>query len=259
MRDHEELVQRINELLANYSDLAFVKEHARDLRDIKERLGEPVQTTPEAELEKVFGPSELYLPELNRAEMVFDFGAEEVGSWKPGDWKLDGHGWRASESYAREELGNELIWPRLLLSKPVKLDHPFSVEFNVEFSGPPREFLVSVAGWHVLLDGPDSVGGKSRFLFNSGGAEGLKELLDEAENPSEGKLIEGLQRGHRYTLRIELTHVRGKIRVLLDGKALDTPKDRMRPSRDAGSHSVVVRSTETVVLHKVTIETEFRL
>jgi tRNA A-37 threonylcarbamoyl transferase component Bud32 len=256
VREPDDVVRRINALLADYSDLEFVQQREKGLRAIKEQLETPAQTTPRGELERIFAPTELRLSAPGRARMVFDFASTSVGRWEPGDWKLHGSGW-TGDYLQRGDLLRERIWPRLLLTKPLDLKGYIGVEFAIEQpygSGDPRALLVSVAGWHVLIE--RSEGQKSRLHIGADGSQGLRELLEAATKPGAGKQIDGPRRGERHTLRIELSQSRQKITVLLDGKELII-KDGTRPT-NAGSHSVVVRSIEPVLLQQVTVEAEFK-
>lgn len=253
-RDAQDRIRRINVLLTEYADTAFVKEHDAELREIKAQSSQPGKLTPEGRLRGIYGTA-LSFPASGRALIAFDCTLEGRSPWEMGDWKRAAAGWSADRRHSRKELENETLWPRLVLSDPLDLDAAMVVEIEFEqphSSGPPQRFVASVAGWHVGFVAMPEGGGKSLVASTAGGVSSLRDL-HELLDDKKGAPIAGLERGRRYVLRMELSQGRGKLIASLNGERILT-QDQTRPEGRVGSYSIVVRSIEEVLLKAVRIE-----
>ncbi len=253
-RDVQERINRINDLLLNYSETEFVGKHEVELRELKAQIEQAGKLSFEARLRAAYG-SAISFPGNDRALLKFVCSDEELPQWKMGDWKRSSQGWSAEGKHSMAELEDETLWPRLLLEKPLDLNQAMSVEIEFECpesSGPPPRFIASVAGVHIGFAGPPEVGLKSQYATQAGGVSAFHELLEQLQQ-RKGTEVAGLQRGERYKLRIELLQGRGRVTASLNGQALPE-KDLLRPDGKGGSYSIVVRSLEPVLLKSVTID-----
>jgi hypothetical protein len=257
-RDGADRVKRINDLLTQYGDTEFVREHEGELREMKSQIAQAGKLSLEDRLRAAYG-QEISFPGNSRASLEYLCGSEPSARWEMGDWLRSAGGWSADRKHSRQELENETLWPRLELEDPLDLNAPMRVEIEFEEpqgSGPPLRFIASVAGVHLGFAGPTDLGLKSQFAAKAGGVEAMKEML-EVLDKQRGTPIGGLERGKSYKLRVDLGQNRGRLSARLNNEDLPGG-DYLRPEGRGSSYSIVVRSMEPVMLRSVHIEAGVR-
>jgi len=267
--DAAEAAQAIEDLLERYGDIDPVRAEADELRRLRAELLAPPEPVSRESLRKLFGPTSVELDGRD-ARMVFDFGNDYDGAWSRGDWRADTSGWYAPDWRSLDDVRSDGAWPRLVLRPPVDLDGAIKAEFEFlqpQDSGPPRLIVASVAGVHVVLrqrEGSSPIVGVA-----PGDPDALRQLVEEVELDGEGTPFEGLLRGERYTLSIELEHKRGRATVRLTGAH---PSERVgdyggrvlvrqdvpRTQGEPGTSSLVLRSLEPVHLTRAVVEMRVR-
>ena len=258
-REVADRIKRINELLGQYGDTGFVREHDLELRELRTQLTQSGKLSFESKLQSLYGP-EIRFPGNAKVLLEYVCTSEEALPWLMGDWKRGVDGWSAERQHSRADLEDETLWPRLLLEEPLDLNAAMSVEIEFEqpqSSGPPKNFVVSVAGVHIGFAGPTEQGLKSQVAAKAGGVDALKELLDQL-GKGKGSPINGLERGKTYKLRVDLAQGRGRLTATLNGEPLLRGQDSLRPEGKGGSYSIVVRSLEPVLLKAVRIDAGVR-
>lgn len=256
-------IERIDQLLARYGDLEFVRGKANYLRNVRSALARGPVSTPRSELRAAFLPTELEVSESRReVSMTWDLTLPLEGeAWSTGNWIAGAEGLQAATVRSREELEDPRLWPRLLLRKPLDLGERLTVELEVEQlheSGPPQLLVVSVAGVHIAFRGGNPLAQEGRWGIAAGGPAELRGLVADLLDEQGGREFEGLVRGARHLLRVELTQGRGKASVFLDGVALGE-EHRVRPSGAPGTASLVLRSMEAVRLVSARVEGSYTL
>ena len=251
-RDPAERIRRIDNLLTQYGDCAVVRENDAKLRELRQQLAQSGKQGVEAQIQAMYAPTRLSLPQSGRARMEFSCSTEKFPAWEMGDWRNGPEGWSAEGRHSRTELETETLWPRLLLERSFDLGARVDVELEFEQPGPPNRFVASVAGVHIAFAGPAEIGGQGLVSASAGGPTALRDLLDSLDR-GVGKPIGGLVRGQTHVLRLVLVQGRGKLEASLDGQ-LVLEQDFRRPEGKGGSSSVVVRSIEPVLLKAVRIE-----
>ena len=131
-----------------------------------------------------------------------------------------------------------------------------TVEIVFEQPGPQGRFVASVAGVHLGFAGPIDVGMKSQFAARAGGADALKELLETLDK-QKGTPINGLERGKRYTLRVELAQNRGRLTAWLNDEPLPGG-DYLRPEGKGGSYGIALRALDPLLLESVRVDAGVR-
>ncbi|HUR28586.1 MAG TPA: serine/threonine-protein kinase [Planctomycetota bacterium] len=252
-REAQDRVKRINDLLTQFPDTEFVREHDAQLRELRASIEKAGKQSFEDRLRAAFG-DEIRFPGNARAQLEFRCGVEPSHGWEMGDWNRGNDGWTAPRRHSRAELENEALWPRLRLDDSLDLAR-MTVEIEFEQRDPPRFFVASVAGVHLGFAGFD-VGLKPQFAAKAGGPDELKALLEQLDK-QKGTPISGLQRGKRYKLRVELQQNRGRLTAYLNDEQLPGG-DYLRPEGRAGSYSIVLRSLEPVLLLAVRVEVGVR-
>ncbi|HEV8113097.1 MAG TPA: serine/threonine-protein kinase [Planctomycetota bacterium] len=205
-----------------------------------------------------------FAPNRPRVTLRFDFGAgapSAAGAFTPGGWSADGRGWIAPRSARTDEEMLAHAGPTLLLRDPLRIQtetFEIQLEFEQPADSPPDLFLVSAAGFQVVLTG----GQRARCLVETGDAA---QAVAHARAGEGGKTFEGLDRGARYGLRLMLNRAGG--RAVVDyqrRRAAPTPIEgewkrlietlQVVPRGDDKNLSVTVRSFESVRLLKLSIE-----
>ena len=254
-------VEWIDELLTRHLELEFVAAEAEWLRARRAELRAQAELDDEAILRRAYGPSELELGPTGAVRMRWVLDASYSGPFQRGEWLPDGEGWIAPRSATRDAVADERTWPTLFLQPPLRLGD--ALELRVDFeqpaqSGQPRLFSVSIAGVHVVLLGAANQGQKGRWKIGSGNPEAYAQLLADVLERGKGNEFEPLQKGQRYTLRIELKQGRGDVSVFLDERLLgrDTP---VRPDPSSyGDKALVLRSLEPVRLRSLELRGRIR-
>ncbi len=255
--ERDAAVRAIENLLASWSN-AQPRELEAELRKRRDELRS--RQAPDADdFRERFGPTKVVLDGA-QVELDFRFGAAAQSAWSAGEWVAEEKGWIARSENARESLRSYAGWPRLDLGPPIDLDAPLelSLTFELPADAPATQLVVvSVAGVNVALRSEQG-SERARVQVTSGGAEGLRGLLEQIERSGRGSptTFAGFVRGQEYTLSIELTKKRGQALVRLSGKDRDrilsgeTLADLQLPRTPerASSSSVVVRSLEPVRL-----------
>ncbi|MCC6405680.1 MAG: serine/threonine protein kinase [Planctomycetes bacterium] len=247
-RDGELVVQRIDDLLARYGDLEFVRGERSKLEAWRAARVAPPAPISTVTLAERFGAAELALVD-GRAKLTWRMDASADEGFDGGDWVLAADGWRAGSLRSRDDLFAAGRWPRVSLAPFANFDR--EVECEVEFeqprsSGPPRLLVVTVAGWHVAIAGAQVPGEPGRWRASSGE---LAELVDGVF-AGRGRALEPLATDAVHVLRVRLTHKRGRIEVSLDGKLLGQ-ESGLRPTDVAANAELMVRSLEVLRLVRV--------
>jgi len=254
-------VEWIDELLTRQLDLEFVAAEAEWLRARRAELRAQAELDDTAILQRAYGPSELEVGPTGAVRMRWVFDASYSGPFQRGEWLPDGEGWIAPRSATRDAVADERAWPTLFLQPPLRLGD--ALELRVQFdqpaqSGQPRLVSVSIAGVHVVLLGAANPGQKGRWKIGSGNPEAYAQLLADLLERGKGTEFEPLQKGQRYTLRIELKQGRGDVSVFLDERLLgrDTP---VRPDPSSyGDKALVLRSLEPIRLRTLELRARIR-
>jgi hypothetical protein len=265
--DGEEMARRIDAFLAEYGDLALVRERGPELQRLRE--GTTGASAPVDPVEAL-GPSRVERSGRT-LRLGYDFGVTYAGAWSRGDWRAEADGWIAPGQRGLDTLHTSEGWPRLALDGAVDLDTELSATFRFQQrldQGPPRQLALSVAGVHVLLRGAQT-GETARVLVGSGPPEELRRMLLELESGTSARArsFPGLLRGEAYTLRVALSQQRGKAVVTLTGRVLPDAAPQvleianvhvLRPSDDPGSGAIVLRSLEPVLFRGAELELRAR-
>ena len=254
----ETTVREIEKVLSEYGDLEYVKDRSEELRTLRNRLLSPQKEATAEDFRDAFGATTVDLvgPKVT---MTFDFDAAYEGRWSRGDWLADLDGWFARGVSSLDQVLQDRTWPRLVLRAPLDLQAAMEVEVLIEQpaeSGPPRLLVLSVAGVHLALVGAEE-GESGRVLVAAGGPDELERMIREAVESDEGEEFEGLVRGRRHRVRVELSHDRGRADVFVDEERvaqLTAPRPEGRP----GTASIVVRSFEPVRLLSARIQARKR-
>ena len=232
----------IDELLGRYEDLPEVKARRPELLAIRDSLRKRNGRAGEAELDEVFGPTRITLPDATHVRMEFDFQAEEVGAWRRGDWVFDNLGWVPNAGVDELDELPRQKGPSLVLEAPLDIDAgPFDLTLRVERpagAGPHRLLLISAAGFHVALIGPRFGGdsGESRLVVHTGTIEELIAAIRRGEGERVGPLFVA---GRTHEVTLTLNRRSGRLKILLDGRQLARPYP---PRPDPDVRSIMVRS-----------------
>jgi hypothetical protein len=251
----QDRIKRINDLLTQYPDTQFVREHEAQLRELRASIEKAGKLSFEDRLRAAYG-DEIRFPGNARALLEFRCALEPSHGWEMGDWKRGNDGWTAARLHSREELEDETLWPRLRLDDSLDLNARMTVEIEFEQQEPPKRFVASVAGVHLGFAGPSDPGLKSQFAARAGGVDELKALLEQLD-AKKGTPVVGLERGKRYKLRVELQQNRGRLTAWLNDEPLPGG-DHLRPDGKGGSYSIVLRSLDPVLLVAVRIDAGVR-
>jgi serine/threonine protein kinase len=232
----------VEELLDRYEDVPEVRERRSELLALRDRLRKRSRRPGKADYLAAFGPSRIEFTGGNHVRMDFDFQAEEVGSWRRGDWVFDNLGWILN---ARVDDLDDLPRQRglrLIVEDPLDVDAGiFDLTLRVEQpieSGPHRLLVISAVGFHAAIVGPRFGGdpGGARVLAETGT---LEELL-AAIRRGEGMRTEtALTTDQPHEITLHLNRRSGRLEILLDGREIA----RRYPSRpDPDARSITIRS-----------------
>lgn len=244
----ERLVERVDDLLARFGDLEWVKGQRAALDAWRAEATTEPQPVDTATLAERFGAALLELAN-GRARLEWRLGATADFGFDPGDWLTTTDGWRASALRARDDLFVEERWPHASLAPFADFERELEVEFEFEQpkgAGPPRLSVFTVAGWHVGFVGPAAPGERGRWRTSSGE---LAELVDGLF-AGRGRSIEPLAVGVTHVLGVRLSHKRGRIQVTLDGKLLGE-ESGLRPADVDAKARLSARSLEVLRLVRV--------
>ncbi len=239
---------RAEELIQHYADVLTPSELS-ELRRIRDELFANQKASTREEFELVFGPSAIEFVAPNRARLRFDFGAPRSGRFEPGAWLPEKGGWAATRYAKSDEDMLAQSAPTLVLREPLRVQSDV-VNVRVRIAqpedSPPDLFVLSCAGFHVLLTGARE-GRAARCLIESG------ELADAIARARAGigKEFSGRVAGATHELALTLNRGRGTLFVDFDGKRIAAGQ-RLTPRGETASLSV--RSFEPVRLLSVTIE-----
>jgi hypothetical protein len=244
----ESVRQRAEELIQHYADVLTASELS-ELRRIRDELFANQKASSREELELAFGPSAVELVAPNRARLRFDFGGPRSGRFEPGAWLPEKGGWAATRYAKSDEDMLAQPAPTFVLREPLRVQSDV-VNVRVRIAqpedSPPDLFVLSCAGFHVLLTGARD-GRAARCLIESG------ELPDAVARAraGTGKEFSGRVAGATHELAVTLNRGRGTLFVDFDGKRI---AGGQRPTPRGEESSLSVHSFEPVRLLSVTIE-----
>ncbi|MCC7012661.1 MAG: protein kinase [Planctomycetes bacterium] len=250
----------IDELLTKHLDLEFVAAETAWLRERREALRAQIEQDDRARFQRLFGPSELGFVENGAVRLRYVFDPHYEGAFQRNESRPEIEGW-ISPARSRDQLLDERLWPTLYLVPPLDLDKEMELVVKLEQpvqSGQPRLFSISIAGVHLVFLGAPTLGQKGRWRVGTGTPDDYAQLLTEVLERGRGSEFDGLQKGERHTLRIELKQSRGEVSVWLDDKFLgrDSP---VRPANASwGDKSLMFRSLEPVRLLEATLKARYR-
>ena len=246
----EGLQKRIEKLLQDYGDVLLDAE-IQELRRMRDERFARAAPSAEVGIADVFHPTSLDELANNRVRMRFQFDSARAGAFDPGAWIPDGAGWSSVRYAQSDEDMLTRAAPTLALRDPLRVQTDvLDVRLRLEqlSDAPPEVFLVSVAGFHVVLTGARD-GAKPRCYADTGEAS---EALARAR-AGDGKEFAGWKIGAPVEVRMILSRARGVATIEVDGKRI-AEFQRVAPRGDAALSTLVVRSWEPLRLISATIE-----
>ncbi|MBM3975391.1 MAG: serine/threonine protein kinase [Planctomycetes bacterium] len=227
-RERERAREVVQQLLDHYLGVKEVAARRDWLRAQRTALdASTTQQAPQSEsqwreaLRARMRPDSLQFLTEGRARLRYTFETAESAPFEHGTWSADGLGWSRSTSVARlADLPRE---PGPSLDLAPLLDTAANLELTLELDqcfedGPPRLFAASIGGVTVALLG---AGLPSRTAPGWVGVSGgIEELLAKIDSADARTIENGLIRGARHQLRIEVRRAQGRVVVDLDGARL---------------------------------------